>query len=340
MKFLYITSDKIGSETGGGAVTFNELEALKSIAPTDVINPPVLDNPFETDKLALEQVRNVVKDYKLAHFYAGTFTQTIKFLRENGVYVTYTCAAHDPDESIAEFGVLGLDYPFKHMSDKALREFYIQGYREADLVMCPSKHSKEILHKQGCKKVVIVPHGHYEPKEIRVIPERFQVAYLGQCGPDKGLIYLIKAWSLLNYSDSQLMIVGRGTEDFLPWVRQHGKGSIHLAGFVKDIGHVYNYCSVYVQPSVSEGFGIEVLEAMSYGRPVICSDGAGAKDCIENNGIIVPRRNPQAIADAIDDYKKNPNKIKKHGEMSSKLAKNYTWKKAIEQYSKIWKEGK
>ena len=59
MKFLYVTADRIGTPTGGGAVTFNELEALKILGPVDVFsadNVELPDDPFGKDLALLKAI--------------------------------------------------------------------------------------------------------------------------------------------------------------------------------------------------------------------------------------------------------------------------------------------
>lgn len=337
---LYITCDNIGSATGGGKVTYNELEALKSLGPTTVINPPMLGSPFEADELALTGYKDKIKDVKIAHFYAGTFSKTVKFLKENGVKVTYTCAAHDVQVSKEEHEKLGIPFAYPHLVNPDLFQQYIQGYKDANVVISPSTHSKKVMEKQGIGNIQIIPHGTDLPTDVKPIPEKpFIVGYLGQPGADKSLIYLIQAWARLNYSDAQLVIAGNNTETLLPLVRKYGKGSIYIQGYVKSVSTFYNSISLYCQNSSTEGMSLEVLEAMSYGRPVVCSDGVGAADCIKTgiNGIVVPRRNPLATAEAIDYYKKNNDKLKEHGTAGMEKVKDYTWEKIKEKYCEMWK---
>src|SRR5690242_19115942 len=101
---LYITADKIGIQTGGGAVTFHESEALKNLGPCNVIDRSTMEaaageDPWKWDDFVSgaflfdEQFRN---PNNLAHFYAGSFSKTVGALRENfGYKITYTAAAHD-----------------------------------------------------------------------------------------------------------------------------------------------------------------------------------------------------------------------------------------------------
>lgn len=332
---LLVTSDKVGSS--GSMVTFNEYLALQKLGPTDVLNPDAQANPFETDEVALKQYKQNNKKYKRVHFYAGTYSKLVDAVKDDGSLVTYTAAAHDIKESQDEFLIHGLVYNFPHLTEPNLFSEYVRGYKNADIVICPSSHSKEVMESYGCKNVQIIPHGCHYPSDVRAISKRFIVGYLGANGPDKGIIYLIQAWAKLKYKDAQLVLAGRNPENLLPYVRAFGKGSIHLAGFIESLSNFYNNISVYVQPSVTEGFGMEVVEAMSYGRPVICSDGAGANDCVtENTGRVFSKRNIHELSEAIDFYKQNRNILEMHGSEARVAAKLYSWEEIIKHYVHLW----
>ncbi len=346
MNSLYCTADKIGIETGGGVVTGNELEALRSVSEVDLvlsrdkIAPELFrqpDSPFLYDYFALQQIKD--KHFDLAHFYSWTFTQTVSWLKSQGTRVTYTVSFHDRRLTVGEFERLGLQYPFPHIKDDDLWQIYSEGYCLADVVIAPSKMSAKCLKEAGCKNVVVIPHGTQLPKEVKPIPERFDVAYLGAVGPDKGVLYLIQAWAMLNYSDSTLILAGSGTETLDPFIRQiANQGQFKILGRVPNIADVYNACSVYVQPSVCEGFGIEVLEAMAHSRPVICSEGAGASDLVDDStGFVVPIRSPEAIAEKIDLLKKMPrDDLMEMGAKARRKARNYTWGKIRRRYANVF----
>jgi len=341
---LYCTADTIGTETGGGIVTRNELEALDSVSQVSlVLSQKIIaparfrqpDSPFLYDYFALEQTKD--KHFDIAHFYSWTFTQTVSRLKSQGTKVTYTVAAHDRKVTVEEFARMGLDYPFHHIKDDDLWQIYSEGYRLADVIIAPSKKSAEFLKSEGCKKVVVIPHGTDLPKQVIPMPKRFDVGYLGAVGPDKGLIYLIQAWAKLNYPDSSLILAGSGTETLEPFVRHVAdKANFVLLGRVSSPSELYNACSVYCQPSVVEGFGIGVLEAMAHGRPVIASEGAGASDLVDNgvNGFVVPIRSPEAIAEKVNLMKSMPHyDLIQMGQKARKKARNYTWGRIRRRYA-------
>jgi glycosyltransferase involved in cell wall biosynthesis len=248
--------------------------------------------------------------------------------------------AHDRKLTVEEFGRLGLEYPFLHISDDKLWQIYSEGYRLADVVLTQSHRSARLLREYGCQNVEVVPGGIIWPTNIKPITaEKFTVGYLGAIGPDKGLLYLIQAWGITNYPDATLVFAGSGSEMLEPFIRRNSNvGKFTLLGRIPDVSDFYNSISVYVQPSVTEGFALEIPEAMAHGRPVIAADGAGAADLIENgvNGFVVPIRNPNAIAEKIDFFKKNPSELVAMGLKAQETAKEYTWERAREKYRRIY----
>lgn len=347
---LYCTADRIGIETGGGKVTGQELTALKSVGDVIAVGGEILEshrpefaaNPFLLDEFASQKITEILNQNKIqiAHFYAGTFTKTIKLLKSAGVRVCYTAAAHDKQESINEFQRLGYNYPFKHISDPSLWAQYVEGYTLADVVICPSQRGIDIMQSYGCNKVrIVIPHGVELPHVVKPMPSRFAVGYLGQAGPDKGIPYLMRAWAKLNYMDANLLVAGNQIDGFLGHVRNNRGGNVHLMGFVKSTSDLFNACSVYVQPSVTEGFGIEILEAMAHGRPVIASEGAGASELVEDGvtGFVIPIRDVDGIAEAIDWCRRYPKEALEMGVKGKQKAQAFTWDTIRNKYINVWK---
>lgn len=347
MTTLYITADQVGIVSGGGIVTKRESEFLSSSFGAKILDRDVIDptnrasaDPFLFDALADALVEKILAEgsYELAHFYAGSFSKTVQRLRAAGVKVVYTAAAHDRKTSIEEFGLLGYDYPYAHIKDDALWEQYVDGYKQADLVVCPSKLSADVMMGYGCKNVVIIPHGVAYPAAVKALPKSFRVGYFGQLGPDKGVVYLLRAWKRLNYPDARLIIGGRGSEAAIHSIRRDGGGNVEIMGFVESVSDFYDECSVYVQPSSAEGFGIEILEAMAHGRAVIASVGAGGADVVEDgvDGFVVPIRSPEAIAEKIEWCRTHTAELAAMGECAKRKAQNYSWESIRDRYVSVW----
>lgn len=296
---LYITADKVGAESGGGYVTENEQQALKDFTDSfpkgscytiTLTDEERAKNPFEQDEILRSKVEDCNVHHLpfhdlpgIAHCYAGCLTETIRYLKERGWKVCYTCAAHDKDTSKEEHAKWQIPFDYPHLIDPVQWHNYSEGYRLADVLVVPSSYSKRTLINYGCDedRICIIPHGIHPPKEVKPLPKMFTVGYLGAVGADKGLPYLLEAWGKLAYQDALLVIAGKYVVS--SWVNAlvtHfcPKANVKLMGWVDHVSDFYNQISLYVQPSVTEGFGIEVLEAFSYERDVLCSVGAGASD--------------------------------------------------------------
>lgn len=347
MTLLYVTWDNIGGPAGGGQVAQFECECLASmgeeLARFDRSIVPSCDDPFESDERYCRAIKQFVGERgvpRLCHAYAGCLTTTIEFLKSKGTKITYTVDAHDPDLSIEEFGRCGMDYPFRHMSDRNLRTLHTKGCTLADVVVVPSIQGERIMRAAGCPRVVLIPHPVKAFPDLDY-PEKFTVGYLGQGGPDKGLRYLIKAWKMLNPKEAKLVLAGGCAGNVTSIWRHEGGRNIELLGIIERKEDLFKQISVYVQPSVTEGFGIPVIEAMASGRPVIVSEGAGAVDALAADraqaGIRVPIRDPKAIAEAIRFYMENPQKIREHGQAAKTLSRMYSPDLLRERYVGLWR---
>ena len=285
--------------------------------------------------------RGGLDTFRLAHFYAGTFSDTVANVKRKGTKVAYTAAAHDIEKSRAEHHKLGIPFSYPHLDKPDLWKRYIAGYLAADVVICPSQHSAEVMRSYGCKRVEVIPHGvdipEKLPDELPARTHKFVVGYLGAIGPDKGLVYLIQAWEKLAWQDATLIFAGQGSDS--PFMRQllahfGHRGNYQLLGWVEDIAYFYNSLDLYVQPSVTEGFGIEILEAMSHGRPVLCSTGAGGADVVPETWRF-PAGDSDALASKIDQFRKAD--LELMGAVARGLSREYTWPSIRQRYQEVWR---
>lgn len=357
---LYITADEIATPTGGGVVTKHEAAALLHITnPTEpfaICSPSheqreaCAGDPFQLDKVLCDLVQQAMQRHEktptLAHCYSGCLSQTVTYLKSLGIPVTYTAAAHDVKVSREEHEALGFAYDYPHLNDPKLWQEYLKGYLLADRVIVPSRHSFQVMKEFGVEegKLRIIPHGVHIPREeIAPYPAMFTVGYLGAIGPDKGLKYLLQAWKELNYKDALLILAGRDSTHPVVdhWIRKFGGGAIFQAGWQDKVSSFYNNISLYIQPSASEGFGIEVLEAMAHGRPVLCSTGAGACDVVPHQ-FCFKARDMKVIVDRFRLFRggttEKPFPLEENAKVWRERARLFTWEIIHKMYQTVWSE--
>jgi glycosyltransferase involved in cell wall biosynthesis len=141
--------------------------------------------------------------------------------------------------------------------------------------------------------------------EVRVGPERknqpLGVIWAGNFSLRKGAHYLLDAWKFLNARSAailnvygKLLLPDRLLAATTEGIAFHG--SVRQARLF----NAFEQADILVFPTLSDGFGMVVAEAMAHGLPVITTDQAGAADLVTpNNGFIVPAANPKALADAL-----------------------------------------
>lgn len=339
---LMVTADDASGWGGGSQVVSQEWAVLQSLGGhCELWDRKSLaggSDPWGWDDVACSKVA----DPPFCHVYSGSFPKFAWKLKRNGGILTWTIAAHDREVSKWEHEKLGFPFPYPHLVEKELWNKYIEGYRLADVIICPSTVAERTVRNYGVdfqnKRIEVIPHGCDLPEQVLPLPSRFVLGYMGSIGVDKGLVYLLQAWKKLHYPDAMLRIAGRDSGQLLPWVKEFGGGSVHLAGWQDSISDFYAGISCYVQPSATEGFGMEVLESMAHGRPVICSDGAGAVDLVDEgiNGRKVPACNVDELASAIDDMKRHAD-LQAMGEAGRETAAKYTWETIRGRYAGLWR---
>ena len=112
---------------------------------------------------------------------------------------------------------------------------------------------------------------------------------------------------------------------------------IFFLGYIssKSIVRYLRECKLYVFPSLDEGFGLPLLEAMSSGAPCISSNRSSLPEILSIKKYLFDPTNVNAIADKIDEYFFSKKKLYRLNEDCIKLSKNFSWTKSINQIINI-----
>ena len=247
-----------------------------------------------------------------------------------------------------------LTHPGTHsrMNRAYLRHMMPQFLGAASAVITVSKSSlrQAVEHYSWIEpKTHVVYHGvpsGFQPvrdpdalREIRArlsLPERF-LLYVGTIEPRKNLASLVDAFAQLNRRDLGLVIAGKTgwmSEPFFEKVRALGlEHSIVFPGFVadEDLPALYSAADAFVFPSIYEGFGLPVLEAMACGAPVICSNSSSLPEVAGNAAILLPPRDAGAWAGAMARLVDDPALRSDLRERGLRQAAQFSWHRAAEQ---------
>jgi glycosyltransferase involved in cell wall biosynthesis len=135
------------------------------------------------------------------------------------------------------------------------------------------------------------------------LPDSF-LLFVGTLEPRKNLSRLIAALETLGDSVPELVVVGAtgwGDVTDSAKISNQFKSRVRFAGFVQpsDLGAIYASAEVLCYPSLMEGFGLPILEAMSYGTPVVTSKGSSTQEVAGNAAVLVDPLDASSIASGV-----------------------------------------
>lgn len=333
---------------GTGFYTKHLIEALEKYHP-------------ENEYVLFQQGIKITKQIDIFHYpYFDPFFLTLPFKKLDKTIITI----HDLTPIVfPELFPIGVKGRVKYSIQKLIS-------KRANAIITDSESSKkDIMKLLGIKsnKVFSIPLAageHFKKTPMDKVkkenflkrfglPEKFAL-YVGDATPNKNLPALVDA---IRIADVPLVIVGGAIakEDIdrrHPWnkdivyVQQAAfkNKKIKILGFVsdEDLVSIYNNATVFVFPSLYEGFGLPLLEAASCGCPVITAKNGSIPEVMGDAGVYINPQNPYDIAKEISSFFTDEKKRNEYMKKGLAQAENFSWKqtadRTIKVYEKIYTE--
>ena len=235
---------------------------------------------------------------------AAKWTRGTPFLlTEHGLYLRERYIAFGPTTLTHHQRAFMLGF-YKQLTSAA--------YQMADVIAPGSEYNRQWEHANGADaaKIQLIYNGIDAPSfgAPSTLPESPTIAWVGRIDPLKDVKTMLRAFALVREEmpDAKLRMFGgvpKGNAAYMGEcldVHEHlGLGeSACFEGRIPSITDAYHSGHVVVSTSISEGFPYSVLEAMASGRAMIATDVGGVAEAVDGVGILVPPRNPRAVADA------------------------------------------
>jgi glycosyltransferase involved in cell wall biosynthesis len=226
-----------------------------------------------------------------------------------------------------EYERFGVPYPggMRWLMDK-----HIQEYEEADAIAVPSAFVARTLIEQGvpAEKLRHVHLG-FDPARFYPAPKPdsvFRVLFAGLITLRKGIPYLLEAFKRLQLPDAKLVLVGGKAPDSHVFLPPYESSYRHVP-FVpqEDLPALYHSGSVFVLPSLEEGFGMVAYEAAACGLPVIVTENVGATIRDGQDGFVVPIRDSDALAERLLRLYEDEDLRQAMGESARQYVQRFTW---------------
>jgi glycosyltransferase involved in cell wall biosynthesis len=181
--------------------------------------------------------------------------------------------------------------------------------------------------------VVVTPYG-FPSDEFSARGSRpegpFTVLAVGTQDLRKGTPYLLEAWKRADLRDARLRLVGpiRLTDTFVAAYA----GLFHHVPHVprSRLAHEYRAADLVAFPTLGDGFGLVIQEAMCCGTPVLTTPCGGGPECITDgvDGWIVPARDIDALVERLREAARDRDRLFRMGQAARARAEKWTWKEA------------
>ncbi len=167
------------------------------------------------------------------------------------------------------------------------------------------------------------------------LPERYFL-FIGTLQPRKNIARLVQAYALWRKqrpNDSAALVLAGGQGWLYDTSWTSSVEGVHLTGYIDDVdkGALYTGALALVFPSLYEGFGFPVLEAMTCGTPVIASNTSSLPELVGEAGLLVDPLNVEAIASAMSQLSNDDYLRQYYCQLGYQQVEKFTWETAAAQ---------
>lgn len=224
--------------------------------------------------------------------------------------------------------------------------------RCADEIIVLSLNTKEYFKQIYGRQTVYIPNGIDRPekKDACIIKERFglqkdeYILFLARIVPEKGLHYLIEAFSRLD-TRKKLVIAGGSSHshEYTDHIASMAAADqrIVMTGFVQGqaLEELYSNAYLFVLPSDVEGMAVSLLEAMSYGNCCLVSDIKENLEVVEDKACTFEKSNVDDLADKLEQLLQDTETVKKYGgESAAYICERFNWDDVVRQTLRLYRK--
>ncbi|MEA3335998.1 MAG: glycosyltransferase family 1 protein [Chloroflexota bacterium] len=283
------------------------------------------------------------------------------------LHVTYNAPPITPCPTVVTVHDIAFErYPqfFSPRDQAILRTLVPPSIRRAARVITVSQHAKrEIMDRYGipAEKIAVTYEAaadHFKPvvdrSALDAVRERYGtgpspfVLALGNLQPRKNMARLVEAFSavahLPQFDQVKLVVAGKAQwreSDIFEAVEGRGlTDRVIFPGYVddNDVPALYSAASLFVFPTLYEGFGLPPLEAMACGTPVVCSNAASLPEVVGDAAVQVDPTDTDALAKAMADVLGDPNQANELRERGLERAARFSWDRCAAETLAVYRE--
>jgi glycosyltransferase involved in cell wall biosynthesis len=222
--------------------------------------------------------------------------------------------------------------------------------KRADKIITVSNYSKNEIEKyypNSIGKIEIIYNGYNNQFKNIKTTKKDQILYVGSMNERKNFIGTLKAFEVLKENKYELLMVGNFNLNFIigeeaKAVLKNAKNNSKIKFLHnisnKELINIYNESKLFIFPSLYEGFGFPVLEAMACGTPVVCSKSSSLPEVGGDAVVYCDPYNIKDIKEKIKLVVEDENLQNKMIQKGLKRAQVFSWEKSTEEHIKVFEE--
>lgn len=269
---------------------------------------PVTHTMFHADAWLYDHsAAMVVRPGDLFIGWAGASLATARAAKRRGgrFVLDRACPHLDAQQQIVEEESAKLGIPYRPQP-AWFRERQLAEYELAERILTPSEYTRSTFPEAMRHKIIKAPLFGRSTFPTETHPERHATFTVGMVGGEpirKGYLYLLEAWEQLALPNARLLIRSDADFSHYPALRDRLRrlSNVEIVRYVPNINDFYQRCDAFVLPSVDDGFGMALFEAMANEVPCIATLQCGSSELLTpgRDGIVIPPRDAEALAEAL-----------------------------------------
>ena len=200
------------------------------------------------------------------------------------------------------------------------------------LARYPATAGRTVVTPLAADPIFAVPRSDLGEVRERLGLARPFVLAAGTLEPRKNLVRLIEAWARVDAPDHELVLVGPAGWEFEEVLHRARAQRVRVLGYVADdlLPALYQLCDAFCYPSLYEGFGLPVLEAMHAGAPVVTSNVSSLPEVAGDAALLVDPRDTEAIRAALEHVLHDPAEHDRLRAAGRTRAASFSWETTAE----------
>lgn len=190
-------------------------------------------------------------------------------------------------------------------------------------------------------RIRVVHHGVHHPQAVSTTPREKMILFTGSLQHRKNVLPLIQAFERATLPDWKLVLAGStgfGAAEILERARQNQR--ITIAGYVsdQDLEDLYSRAALFAFPSLDEGFGMPVLDAMARGIPVLTSNKSALPEVAGDAALLIDPLSVDSIGEGLKTLMENQSLRAELSKKGLEHSKRFSWEKAVRETWQVYQE--